>query len=363
MEPASKPVDPSELSILELLAVLLRHRRKVVFLTVGVAVLVILVTLLWPRHYTSSASFTPSTGSAQLSQLAGLASQLGVSVPTGQSSQSPDFYANLLESRQLLQSTVTTRYTFASSTLDSDTLSGDLVELFDAGGHSRGDRVDESIRKLKDRTSVSTDPTTGLVTLDVTTHWAELSQRVNSRMLDLVNSFNLETRQTQAAAERRFLQNRVASAQKDLRAAEDSLEVFLQHNRSYQNSPQLQFEYDRLQRHLSLRQQVFTTLAQSLEQARVEEVRNTPVITVVEPPPVPVRPDRRHLMLKALAGLVVGAALGIIWAFGGEWAVRARAARPAEYREVDTLVEQARADLAGVWHRVRALLTRRGRRT
>jgi uncharacterized protein involved in exopolysaccharide biosynthesis len=346
--------DTEEISFASLLAVLLRHRRRVVGLPLLVALVWVAIVLILPREYTAEAVFTPSTSSGQLSQLAGLAAQFGVSVQQGQTNESPAFYADLLQSQELLRSTVETPYRFPDSrAADADTLSGDLVTLLDVGGSDSAKRVEKAVEKLRSRLTIGTDATTGLVTVDVQTRWAVLSRDVASRLLNLVNAFNLETRQTQAAAERRFLEGRVETSRDSLRTTEDDLQVFLEHNRSYQNSPQLQFEYDRLQRHVTLQQQGYSTLAQSLEQAKIDQVRNTPVITVVEPPVAPARPDRRHLLLKAALGLVLGGVLAVAWAFGSEWARRAPSEEPEEYRELGREWAETKEDLRAAWRRLR----------
>jgi len=351
--------ESQDLSIAAALTVLLRHRRLLVLLPAAVALTWVVVAFVLPRKYTSEAVFTPSSGSAQLSQLAGLAAQFGVNVPQGQTNESPAFYAQLLQSSQLLRSAVETRYRFAESAeTDADTLSGDLVSLLGLEGGDRPKLVAKTVDKLQDRLSISTDATTGLVTVDVRTRWAALSRDLGRRLLDLVNSFNLETRQSQAAAERRFLQGRVSTVRDSLRTVEDSMQAFLEHNRSYQSSPELQFRYDRLQRRVTLQQQVYTTLAQALEQAKMDQVRNTPVITVVEPPDLPARPDRRHLLIKAVLGLVLGFVVAVLWAFGSEWTVRAWKEEPAEYGEVSELWEDTKGDLRDLWARIRRRRTR-----
>ena len=109
-------------------------------------------------------------------------------------------------------------------------------------------------------------------------------------MLDLLDSFNLETRQPQAASERRFVEERLGQAKDELLDAEDRLLTFLNQNREFQNSSQLSFEHDRLLREVRLRQDVVTSLTESHEQARIEEVRNTPVITIVQAPELPALP-------------------------------------------------------------------------
>ena len=44
------------------------------------------------------------------------------------------------------------------------------------------------------------------------------------------------------------------------------------------------FGHDRLERQVSVRQELVTAMAQAYEQARVDEVRNAPVITVIDQP-------------------------------------------------------------------------------
>ena len=92
------------------------------------------------------------------------------------------------------------------------------------------------------------------------------------------------------------------------------MQDFMQANRQWDNSPDLQFQHDRLQRDITLRQQVYTTLVQSFEQARIAEVRDTPVITVLQEPFFPPPDDDRLLLVGAL-GVVLGGLAGIVLAF------------------------------------------------
>lgn len=370
--PISPPEDPRSrsdelearprlgLSLVDILVILLRHRRMLLILPIATAGLWVVVSLLLPRTFTSSAAFTPSSSTQSMSQLAGLASQFGFSLPTSQSSESPEFYATLLGSEHLLRAAAETKYAVAQG---QDTVRRDLVGWFHAGGSTPARKVESAVDELRKRLSVSTDDATGLVRLGVKTHDAMLSRSVAQRLVDLVNAFNLETRQTQAAAERQFLDTRVTAARGSLRSVEDSLEQFLEHNRSYESSPELTFQYNRLQSHVTLQQQVYSTLVQSYEQAKIEAVRNTPVITVVEPPDYPVRPDRRYLLLKVVLGLIGGGVLALFVSAVLEWTRRARRDEPAEFAHLERLLGESRNDVRRWWFRLRRILgrVRRGR--
>ena len=163
--------------------------------------------------------------------------------------------------------------------------------------------------------SVSTGAATGTVTLTVETEWPDLSQAIATRLIEEITLFNLDTRQSQAAAERTFIEARVDSARAELHAAESDQQQFLESNRQWQNAPLLSFQHDRLAREVMLRQSVLTTLVQSYEQARIAEVRDTPVITVLQEPFLPPGPDERNLALGAALGIVLGGMVGIVLAF------------------------------------------------
>lgn len=345
-----------EISLLGIVNVLLSHRRVVVLSPLVGAFLIVAVSLILPHSYTATASFTPESSERtenQISRLAGLAGQFGISVPTGGVGQSPQFYADLLRSRGVLEETVVTEYRLPAEG-EEEHRRQDLVTILEIEEATRAKSVELAMERLRDdMLGVSTDPETGVVDISVTTHWPELSHQVSERLLELVNRFNLESRQSQAAAEREFIEGQVAKSESALRAAEDSLKRFLQQNRRYEDSPELGFQYERLQRRVNLRQQVFISLSESYERAKMDEVRNTPVITIVESPDEPARPDRRRLLLKGFLGLTLGGMAGLFWAFGTVMMATNQRLNPDDYAEFVRLKEQVKEEVRGLWRRLR----------
>ena len=82
-----------------------------------------------------------------------------------------------------------------------------------------------------------------------------------------------------------------------------------------------------------MRQQVYVSLAQSHEAAKVEEVRSTAVITVIERPQGFVEPEPRGTIRKVIVGMFLSGFLAFGIAFGSEYARRAREAGPADFQE------------------------------
>jgi len=330
----SRPHDPDGVAIGEALAAVWRHRRLIGVLATGLSCVVVVITLLQPRTYSSVTTFMPQSPQGRLSQLSGLAAQFGFSVSSNEPAGSPAFYAFLLQSRELLRTAVRTTYDLPAN---GGSRRADLVQWYDPPGRTPLAREEVAIDKLRRDLRASTDAESGTVQLKVRSRSARLAFEVTDRLMQLVSEFNLQKRQSQAAAERKFVQGQVGEAMGRLHAAEDRLQAFLQQNREYRTSPQLVFQNDRLAREVSMQQQVYSSLAQAFEQARIEEVRNTPVVTLVDPPNLPGQPDRRWLLAKGLLAALLGALIGVfvalVRAFGHRAAERPVGAQPPDRAE------------------------------
>jgi uncharacterized protein involved in exopolysaccharide biosynthesis len=341
-----------EISILEFLAVLLAHRYRVIGWSVAGAFLVALITLVSPREYTTEASFVPERADGITDgALARMAGQFGVAIPRGDATRSPEFYADLLRSREILARLVPDTFTviragWRGQALPTTGTLSDLLEIREEDPARRRDRTIEWLRE--EGISASTVRETGVVRLSVTTRWPDVSHRIARRLLELVNEFNLLTRQSQAAAERGFIEERLEDAQLRLSMAEEELKLFLETNRQIQGSPHLMFERERLEREVLRRQQLFNSLSEAYETARISEVRNTPVVTVVNSPEVPSRPDRLRLALKGVLGLMLGGVAGVFHAFGREFISRRRETGEDDYRQLQRVWEDTVMDLRSV---------------
>lgn len=341
-------------TVVHVLNVLLRHRRLLVAVPLTLALAVGLYTLLQRRTYTSAAAITPQDQEMQASSLTGLAAQFGVSLPIGGGgAQSPAFYVDLIKSRPLLSRLAETSYTVPRGGGTGDTLRGNLLDLYEIEADTQPLRLESALERLAEDVTATEKLESGLVQFTVRSPWPSLSRQMANRIVELINHFNVQTRHSQAAAERRFLGDRVDSARDDLRGAEDRLREFLDANRQYENSPRLVFEHDRLQRRVTLQQQVYTSLVQSYEKARIDEVRNTPVITVVEQPYTPARPDRRYLLAKVVLTLLLGGLIAGLAAFALEGWNRLRASDAESVREFRRLRRGLVQDLRTVWRRIR----------
>jgi uncharacterized protein involved in exopolysaccharide biosynthesis len=283
--------------------ILLRHRRLLVVATVAAALLGLGLAFVLPKSYTSTASFVPEERGAvkNLGALGGLVGQLDIL--GGGGSESPDFYQRLLTSRHLRTEILTTAYG-----------GHDLVEYYHASG--RRDSLEKAAKKFSKDYAVSVDRVTRIVTLDVELKSPQLAQAVARRMLQAVDSFNSTIRRTMAGERRRFIEQRFQDAAAQLDAAEREVRDFNMRNRSIADAPALQFERGRLERRVQLATTLYQSLSQQLQTARIDEINDTPVISTIDPPSLPVRPSspRRVVMtlLSALLGFLLAFAV-VLW--------------------------------------------------
>lgn len=300
--------DDNAMSFFTLGTTLLRNRWRILAWGLISAAIAAAMVLRTPPVYVASASFIPQgQENARSSGVASLAGQLGISVSAGGSSLSPEFYAKLLKSRALLTPIV--RQTFVIAEQGGRQYS--FVELVGARG-SAAQKEERALKDLADMINVNVVRPSGVVEYTVTTIWRSVSLALSEAIMERVNEYNQLTRRGQAEAERRFVEERVAVASAALRQAEDRLARFLVTNRQFGNSPELGFERDRLQREVDERQEIVSGLRQALEEVRIREVRDTPVVTAFETPSAPSLPAPRGRGKRIIFGFGLGAFIGVL---------------------------------------------------
>lgn len=325
---------PTPASLLGLVAILLRRRRTILFVPLALTAIAVAIAFAIPKKFTTTVSFVPVRSSLPTGALAGLAGQLGVSLTGSDPSASPDFYSDLLQTRDILERVVTNEYIVSAENSRPQT----FVEYYDITSSDSGKRLDKAIRFLDEEVlSIGFNRQTSIVTLKVRTTSPELSFQIAEFVMSLVDEFNLSSRRSQGSADQRFLEVRLDTARAELRRAENSLQSFLVRNRSYQNDPSLTFEYQRLQRDVGLRQDVYGVLTQSYEQARLTAVRTTPSIAFVQPPRVPLRHDSRRILVITLGVFCAGFGLSIFYVLASNAIDEAKSTDPGNWAVVTAL--------------------------
>jgi uncharacterized protein involved in exopolysaccharide biosynthesis len=360
------PVDePPPLSVVAIFNVILRRRR----LALAPAFVVLVWMLgMWawdklrgpgPVTYTATTTFDLESGTPSDLQANSLASQLGlVKAQTG-----PPPYERLLRSRALL---IPISQVFFVVRDSAGERRGRIAELFGLKARTAEQRQEKALNVIRASIKVGSDRV-GTPALMVTTPWPSLSVQLADSLTGRLNEFNTARQQSKVGRERRFTEARLEEKRVELRAAESRMQGFLEANRDYRNSPMLSFQFDRLNRELQLKQSLYNTLATAVETARIDEVRNAPVISVIEPAYVPPVLDEPRswlpsLPMKGIVRIVLALFLGIFLAFAREFYERNRDQSPDDVAEFRTLWRDAAAELRHPWRMFAGLARRPARR-
>ena len=321
--------ESGEISLIAPLTALLRRWRLVVFLPLFLSIVAVVRTWI-TRDHVSESMFMPEMAARQNARLIGLAAQFGINLGGTETALSVDFYRTLIYSRELLGMAAQTEYRFVTDDEPPDSVHMDLLEMYEVPEGPMKERLFRAQQILRSQVNVSIDRPAGVVTVRVNAKWPELAEKVNRRLLELVNEFNVETLNLSAIARRDFAAGRLREAEDGLAEAEEEERQFLEVNRRYRDSPELVFSYRRLQRSVAFRQQLLTTVAQSYEQSRVDAIRDVPVITVVVSPEGSANVARR-LRSSATFGLMVGLVFVIGLVVMSEFVEAERRTRPEAY--------------------------------
>ena len=307
-----------EVSLLELVNVLLRHWQLVIGPAIIAALLTAVISMVVPPTFTATTAFVPEAGvQAELpAGLAGLAGQFGLSLGSG-ASKSPQFYAQVLLSRELLNRMLLTRFADPRSHRDPpDTTT--LLQILQVEGDSLAESLHNGRKELDELISVNVASQTNILTLSVDSRYPLLAAAVTNRFVLYLGDFNTQTRQSQARERRRFVEDRLAEADRELQDAAQAIKQFYERNRTWEQSPQLRFEHEQLQRHVQVRQELALTLGREYETARIAEVNDTPVITVIYPATPPQERSKPKRKLLVAIAFVLGGFTGMVSAFGAE---------------------------------------------
>lgn len=260
--------------------------------------------LLLPSYYRSEAAFQAENNAPSLlnNGVAGLATQVGL-LQLG-SQNGVQFLGDLLPTDAVLRRV-------AHATFPGEGATTTLYTLYRLTDEPEARRDFDAVRQLRSSIDVDVNPRTNVVRFSLEARTPELAKALTESTLVALNLVLIDLRQSNGAAEQTFASERAALAQRELRAAEDSLAAFSERNRAVSNSPALQMREAELRRNADMAQQVYVQLRVLAEQAQMQATRNTPTISVIDKPQLPIlrsRPKRRE---GVALGLVAGFAVAL----------------------------------------------------
>ena len=172
-----------------------------------------------------------------------------------------------------------------------------------------------ALKIIGDRVRVSESKKSGLITVSFLAEEPKLASDIVNFISDAITQYVQKVQTKRTKDNRKFIEERMAEVSETLAVSEEKLKRFREENRSIQNSPELQLQYERLLRDLEVDKQVYITLKQQYEISRIEEVKETPVVNVLDEGREAVERNYPRRMVTVFLFMILSGMVTLIFTF------------------------------------------------
>jgi uncharacterized protein involved in exopolysaccharide biosynthesis len=262
--------------------------------------LIILLYLIFisKPYFESTVSILPEYGSKSnmLSQFNNLASLVGVKV--GEVSAT-DIYQNLINSESVILPVITQKY-LTKEYPDSV----NLVDYFGVKVEDKNPNIQKRLRELKVKELMlkslvitDIDRVNKILSIKVTMPEAQLSADVANNILGSLDSYIRTKRKSYAIDQRLYIEKRLIEVKDSLNLSENKLKDFREKNRMILQSPNLLLAQGRMMRDVEIMQGIFVELSKQLELAKIDEIKDTPILNIKENALSPIKKAGPHRLI------------------------------------------------------------------
>lgn len=280
---ASQSEGSSEVSSLstntaQMLTLVVR-KRKFIFTIVGACSLAaIIISGLLPESFQSTAVLLPETDKSKLGNLVGLsdiATLAGVNV--GNEASLVKLYPTILRSEAVLKNVIYT--TYHSQTFGEPV---NLIQYWHIQKKTPEKDYEAALRAFRGLLDISVDLKTNVLSITMEEAEPQLTADIVNTVTAELDKFVRTKRSTSAGEQRKFIDGRLKEVKGALETSENALKEFREKNRAISGSPELTLQLERLMRDVQINSTLFIELKKQYEIARIEEVKNIPVINVMD---------------------------------------------------------------------------------
>lgn len=294
--------------------------RKYLRVTLFLILLFFLYKFIQTPSYSSSISFyTNYEKSNQIPSSLGFISsltgtsdnQLGFSVSDYINSQS--FAKDILEDEYNIDGNNIILYDHFSDNYDSLFSINPISMIFKINRHFKlADNLSEDDKKflfakeaLMSYITYSEDKKTFLHTITITVSaFPLLSQQIVEAAYKSILTYSTKVTNIKAQEKRKFIEGRLLSVKEDLEYAENQMQIFLEKNKDL-NSPALIIKQDRIERSINLYAQLYLSLSDQLEIAKIDEKDFTSSVFLLDNSTLSSYKDGRSLLESIILILII----------------------------------------------------------
>jgi uncharacterized protein involved in exopolysaccharide biosynthesis len=159
----------------------------------------------------------------------------------------------------------------------------------------------------------SEDRNSSIKTVSITTSEPIFAKELADVVLEELEKLNLSFKSQNVNKKISFIEDRINSVLEGLNKSELKLKAFNEQNRQL-SSPSLKLEQERIQREVDVQKQVYLTLKQQSELAKIELVQESSIIQILDKPQIPIEPYNINVTKVAISSSLIGLIIGLVLA-------------------------------------------------
>lgn len=259
------------------LDVIFRNWKRIGSFFLLTALVSFVVLLLMPNYYLSQVTILPPSGKSSFPGLMNLASDLGYSSSSEGVVNSPQVIARIVRSRMLAEMLGAREYFHQGKGRHVK-----LPEIFKVKEKDPA-RI-EYFTHLSLNRALTTNIDARIKSLDVILKVDDprVASELTNAIVEELDNYNKHYRNSKARSNREFIEKRLADTGDSLKKYEEALRSFKEENRMIAQSPALLLRQQRLVRMININQELYLLLSKEYETAKIQEVRDTPVLDIIE---------------------------------------------------------------------------------
>lgn len=308
-----KEIHSNSFTFFDLGLIVSKNIKVILFIPSVICTICIIYLLFFSQPiYVSTSKIMSSNNSGGVSQAAGIAAQFGISLPTNTNEQIW-VYPEVIKSKRLAKKILKRKFD-TKKFGEQKTLFQIMNQNFNESDISSDTSEAIAIENFLSSITLDEDIKTTVFTLNFSSIEPSLSYEVNKAIIEELDLHQKEYQKKNIKNTRLFIEDRINAIEKELILAEERLKNFNDRNRRIENSPSLILDQQRLSREVTVLIGVFTTLKQQYETTKIEEVKITNYVIVIDPPDLPIYPAKPRKKVVLIVWGFIGIFIAVAYA-------------------------------------------------
>ncbi|MBN1407204.1 MAG: hypothetical protein JW956_05425 [Calditrichaceae bacterium] len=304
---SDKIIDEQEINLVVLFKYLWIEKKKIIYITSFFFIVSIIYAFLATPWYEAKVKILPANeNNTGLSGFVGIAAMAGIDL-NNLNENKQEIYPEIIKSNFILIRVLNTKFKNKTYTYPID-----LFQFFEIKFDSSEEgwkskiynKMEDYLRENIIHTTI--DKINNILTLSIKIpNDPILAAELANFIVAQLDYYNQNIKKNKAKDKRIFIENSLDETQDKLYRAQAAVKMFKEENKII-NSPEQQLLLERLNIDVDVQKTIFIELKRQLEIAKIEEIRETETIEILEDANIPINPIWPRKKMIATSGIILG---------------------------------------------------------